>query len=430
MSIGGIYASLMSTWIYGLQAGGAAAIMWSWIIGGAGAWALALSLAELSSAYPSAGAMYTVLRYLAPEEQVPLLAWMSGHVVAVMALLVVVHASINSLPTRWLTRLTSGYVVFHMSVLLGACVCLLVQTKEKHSLAYAFTNFQPSSGWSPSGFAFLFGCLTPAWIMTNADSTARIAEEAKDPARVVPRAIASATTFTYLIGFAFNLVLVLCMGDPLELARSRSGQPVAQLFFDTMGRAPAIFFTLSGFAVMNLVAIPGLQSGSRTIFAFARDDLVPLSHIWRRISPRSHTPVAAVWLYGALEITVNLLGLASDTAISAVFNVCTVALNVSYLLPIVCKLAYGRFERGPWHLGRWSFAANVLAVVWNVFVSVIFFFPTRLPVTRENMNYAVVVFVFVVLFSSGFWYTHGRHYYLGPGTQSRKIVPVTGLRVM
>lgn len=95
------------------------------------------------------------------------------HVVAVMACLTVVHASINTLPTLWLNRLTSGYVVFHMSVLFGACVCLLVQTNNKHTLAYAFTDFQPSSGWSPPGFAFLFGCLTPAWIMTSADSTAR-----------------------------------------------------------------------------------------------------------------------------------------------------------------------------------------------------------------------------------------------------------------
>jgi hypothetical protein len=90
-----------------------------------------------------------------------------------MALLTVIHALINSLPTLWLNRLTSGYVVFHMSVLVGACVCLLVQTKEKHSFGYAFTYFQPSSGWSPPGFAFLFGCLTPAWIMTNADSATR-----------------------------------------------------------------------------------------------------------------------------------------------------------------------------------------------------------------------------------------------------------------
>jgi amino acid transporter len=180
------------------------------------------------------------------------------------------------------------------------------------------------------------------------------------------------------------------MGDPASLLTTSrpgsSGQPVAQLFFNSMGRAPTLVFTLAGFAVMNLVAVTGLQSGSRSLFALARDDLLPLSRVWRRISPRSRTPVAAVWVYAALEVAVNLLGLVSDTAIGAVFNVCTVALNVSYLLPIVCKIVYGRFEKGPWHLGRWSFAANVVAVVWNVFVSVVFFFPTKVPVTRENVS--------------------------------------------
>ncbi|KAK3362354.1 amino acid/polyamine transporter I [Lasiosphaeria hispida] len=472
MSISGVYGTLMSTWIYGLQAGGAAAIMWSWVIGGAGAWALALSIAEISSAYPSSGAMYFTLKFLAPEGQVAFLCWIAGnltcgagyvnlvgtvtgsaateyassqmllaaisiisdftyvptihHVVAVMALLTVVHASINTLPTLWLNRLTSGYVVFHVSVLVGACVTLLAQKKDKHTFEYVFTDFQPTSGWSPPGFAFLFGCLTPAWIMTSADSTARIAEEAKDPARIVPKAIANATTFTYFIGFLFNLVLVLCMGDPLDLINSPSGQPVAQLFFNAMGRGPAIFFTLCGFIVMNLVAIPGIQSGSRTIFALARDDLLPFSNVWRRISKRSQTPIAAVWIYAALEITVNLLGLASDTAISAVFNVCTVALNLSYVIPIVCKMLYGRFERGPWHLGRWSTAVNVVAVAWNGFMTVVFFFPTNLPVTPENMNYAIIVFTFVLLFSVGFWFTHGRHYYTGPLTQaSRQLVVAT-----
>lgn len=40
------------------------------------------------------------------------------------------------------------------------------------------------------------------------------------------------------------------------------------------------------------------------------------------------------------------------------------------------------------------------------------------------MNYAAVVFVFVLLFSVGFWYTHGRHYYTGPGKQASTSPPV------
>lgn len=32
------------------------------------------------------------------------------------------------------------------------------------------------------------------------------------------------------------------------------------------------------------------------------------------------------------------------------------------------------------------------------------------------MNYAIVVFLFVLMFAVGFWFTHGRHYYRGPKT--------------
>jgi amino acid transporter len=96
-----------------------------------------------------------------------------SHVVGVMAALVLVHASINSLSTAWLNRLTKVYAGFHLGNLLAACVALLVLKKDKHDARYAFTNFAPTSGWHPPGFAFLFGCLSPAWIMTNCDATAQ-----------------------------------------------------------------------------------------------------------------------------------------------------------------------------------------------------------------------------------------------------------------
>jgi hypothetical protein len=35
-----------------------------------------------------------------------------------------------------------------------------------------------------------------------------------------------------------------------------------------------------------------------------------------------------------------------------------------------------------------------------------------------QMNYAIVVFVFVMTFAVGFWFTHGRHFYTGPLTQA------------
>ncbi|KAH8890418.1 amino acid transporter [Thozetella sp. PMI_491] len=453
LSISGIYGSLMSTWVYGLKAGGASAILWSWVLGGAGAWALAASIAEIASAYPTSGAMYTALKYLAPEAQVPLMAWLCGylnligcvagtasteyanaqmllaaismatemaykptqfHMTAVAALLVVLHAIVNTLPSSWLSKLTKSYAVFHMGILIAACVCLLVFTKNKHTVQYTFTDFTSTSGWSPPGFAFLFGCLTPSWIMTNADSAVRIAEEAKNPARVVPSAIIGASTFTYIVGLIFNIILIFCMGDINSLLHTPLGQPVAQLFLNSMGLPLAIFFTLGGFVIMNLAAIAGLQASSRTVFSYARDDLIPLSRVWRRISRRSTTPLAAVWVMAGLIIFVNLVSLVSQTAINAIFNVCTIAYNLSSLVPLVCKILYGKFQPGPFHLGRWSLPLNIWAVAWNLFMTVVFLLPTELPATAENMNYAPVVFIASLIFSLGFWIVKGRYNYTGP----------------
>jgi len=123
------------------------------------------------------------------------------------------------------------------------------------------------------------------------------------------------------------------------------------------------------------------------VFAFARDGLLPWSGVWRAVSRRSGTPVVAVWAYAAVEVVVvGGLALVSGAAVAAVFAVCTVALNVACLVPVVCKVVYGRFERGPWHLGRWSVWVNGVAVVWNVLVSVVFLLPTRVPVTGENVS--------------------------------------------
>jgi amino acid transporter len=154
-----------------------------------------------------------------------------------------------------------------------------------------------------------------------------------------------------------------------------------------MGPGAAVFFTVVGFLIMNFVCIPSIQAGSRTVWAFARDEMLPASYVWYRIWKRTDTPVLAVWLYSVLCILVNLIGLGSYITIAAVFNICPIALNWSYCIPIICKLLYGRFERGPWHLGPASVFVNVWACVWNTFMSVIFLFPTVRPVAPDNVRF-------------------------------------------
>lgn len=78
LSISGLYGTVMTTYSYPLYAGGGASAVWCWAIAGVGAMSLALSISEVASAYPTSGAMYFTIKYLAPEKYVPVIAWIDG----------------------------------------------------------------------------------------------------------------------------------------------------------------------------------------------------------------------------------------------------------------------------------------------------------------------------------------------------------------
>lgn len=464
VSISGLFATVATTFSYPLVAGGAAATVWCWIISGAGCMCIALSVAELVSAYPTSGGLYFTCALLSPEKHAPFITWMDGwinllgqiagiastdygaaqlllaavsigsdfvyvptqeHTVGVMAAILIFNGLINSLSTKALERFTSTYVIFHVAVLISACVALLAMQKEKHTAEYVFTHVESTSGWNPIGFSFLFGFLSVSWTMTDYDATAHICEEMSEPEKKAPWAISMAMGFTYVAGILLNIVLAFCMGDPNEILQSPISQPVSQIFYNVLGRGGGIFFTVAAFVIMNFVGITATQSCSRTAWAFARDKLLPFSSFWYKINPRTQTPLYTVWLTVISCILINLIALGSYITISAIFNICAIALDWSYCIPIVCKLVFNRFEPGPWNMGRFSFGVNIWAVCWTAFVSVIFFFPTAMPVVPDNMNYAIVIFTAIILFALGYWCFAGKKFYHGPHANTRLIQGTT-----
>ena len=221
---------------------------------------------------------------------------------------------------------------------------------------------------------------------TDYDATAHIAEEIQNPEVKAPWSIALALGFTWIGGWLFTIVLSYCVGDPAEKLTNVVAQPVAQIFYEVIGRSGGIFFTVTAFLVLNFTAMTAIQAGSRTIWAYARDEMLPLSRVWYKINRKTDTPIYAVWLFCVLCVLINLIGLGSYTAIAAIFNLTAIALDWSYCIPIICKLAYGKFERGPFHLGWASPFINGWAIIWTTFVTIIYVQPTILPVTKENVS--------------------------------------------
>ena len=148
--------------------------------------------------------------------------------------------------------------------------------------------------------------------------------EINQPEVKAPWAISMAMLFTYLAGFLFNIVLCFCMGDVAgenSILKNEIGQPVAQIFFNSLGKTGGIVFTVCGFIIIKFVAFTAMQSLARTVFAFSRDRLVPFSNVWVKVNKMTGTPLYAVWISVFWCIAINLIGLGSYAAIAGVFNV-------------------------------------------------------------------------------------------------------------
>ena len=74
-----------------------------------------------------------------------------------------------------------------------------------------------------------------------------------------------------------------------------------------------------------------------------------------------------------------------------------------------------RLVWGPFHVpGIWGIFVNGIACVYVVIILFFSFFPPETPVTPATMNYSVLVFGTVILFSIVYYFLYAKKHYKGP----------------
>lgn len=114
----------------------------------------------------------------------------------------------------------------------------------------------------------------------------------------------------------------------------------------------------------------------------------------------------------------SLINIASSVALNAILSLTTLALYISYLIPITLlllkRIRKEHIDFGPFTLGRFGFLVNLYAIFYGVFIIIFLPFPPFLPVTGPTMNYAGPVFIGVFFFALGGWVVRGRRQFRGP----------------
>ena len=406
-SIISVLTGAVTLYGYGLRMGGPFEMAVGWPLVALGTLTVALSMAELASSLPTSGSVYhwatklggrswgwftawlniagnlTVLAgvdYGCALFVTPLLGLQSTrfNLLSVYAAILVSHALINHFGIRlvaWLNDFSVTVHIIGVVVIVGALFIFAPQQPAGFMLTKVTSN---GAGW-PYWWAFILGLLQAQWTFTGYDASASVAEETVDPRRRAAWGMVLAVLVSAIVGYLLLIALTLSVRSISEvLSATDSGGNEIPAVLTILngalgGRAGTLFSWLTVMA-MWFCGLSAVTWCSRVIYAFARDEGMPASSIWCRVSPHK-TPANAIWLsIGAAFVAAVYSG-----AYAVVTSISVIALYASYIVPIVLELNASRrgsgFQRGPFHLGRYSRMINAIAIIWVIFISIILSLP-------------------------------------------------------
>jgi amino acid transporter len=387
-SIISVLTGVVSTYGVALRGGGGAGLGLGWPLVCAGTLFVAGAMAELASAFPTAGALYHWSALLGGAGWGWFTAMMNlvGQAAIVAAIdlacakaiagvldrdalayplfiaILVTHAALNVASVRlvaWLNDFSATVHVVGIAVIVG----LLLTLGRARPLGFLVdTGFTArADGAYPLGFANAL--LLGMWTMTGFDASAHASEETRDPARRAPWGIVSAVAVSAVVGYALVAALTLSVRD-LAHAAAEDGAALYVLeaaLGERAGRGAMLLAILA----MWFCGLSSVTSAARTLYAFARDGGLPLvsAHV-RRVSPRLRTPVVATVLAVAGPLAlVFVLAPFQAAVFDAVASLATTALYLSYGLPILLGAVARR--RGLWrHKGPWNLGGAGPFVAW------------------------------------------------------------------
>jgi amino acid transporter len=425
-SIISILTGAVTLYAHGLRYGGPLEMTLGWPLVALCTVPVAASLAELASAYPTAGALYhwsallggrgwgfvtawlntlgqfaitAGIDYGLAEFLVPMLGLPEERAVkvAVYAALLASHALANHVGVRLvavLNWLSAWYHVAVVALLVGALGALA----PRHDLGFLWTRATVAPSY---GYGFAVGLLQAGWTFTGYDASAHVTEETIDPTRNAPRGIMASVIVSGVAGWVMLLVVTLAIGD--LGAATAADNPFIDVLLRALGGGLGGALVWMVLGAMWFCGLASVTSNSRMLFAFARDGGLPGSRFVARVSPRFRSPHVAVWVSATAALAVALWA----EAYTVMTALSTIALYASYGMPIAAGLvARRRRLRGPWHLGRWSTLVNVVALAWIATLTVLFVLP---PNQLAGATFAGCVAALVV-----YWLTWMRRRFVGP----------------
>jgi len=263
--------------------------------------------------------------------------------------------------------------------------------------------------------AFTLGLLQAQWTYTGYDASAHVAEETVMARLNSAWGVFLSVAVSFVVGYVMLLTLTLAIpnglaGIPAVIDPANS-PAVLYIVYQNFDNAlfSNIIAVIIGVA-MWLCGLSSITSMSRMWYAFARDNGMPGSGLIKQIHPRLRTPVWAIVITCTLAVLLTVY----SAVYSVVVAVSTTALYLAYGIPIYLNLRnklrkqgeYTTPKTAPWSLRGLGPVVNVLALLWIVFITILFSIPPN-----ELAGWSIII---LAIFMFLYWQIDAKRRFKGP----------------
>jgi amino acid transporter len=470
-----VLAGCFTNFGFAWNSGGPIAISIGWPILCAFVLLVAFSMAELTSAFPTAGGPYWWAAKLGGPGWSWITGWMNivglvGIVAgvgygaafflqAVLALyglnvlgidfgttnpttilhqdfllfliILVGYTVVNIFADRLLAIFNNISVGWHVVGVLVIIALVIFVPSHHQSASFVFGQRQNNTGFhggaTSGAFFWLYvlplGFILTMYTQTGYDASAHTAEETRGAARAAAQGVWRSVFYSAIAGWAVLLALLFAATNVAAINKGGGGSiPVIESGLSSWAAKLVLIICTVG---QLFCGAAGLTSASRTWYAFSRDRGMPGWSLFRRLTAK-RVPFNAVIAVSVVSLIITIpayFGTKTGVpwAYFAITSICTVGLYLAYILPVFLRLRHGdKFKPGPWTLGRSYKWVNIGAIAFVVLVVYALDGPTTVTgapwnsgFTWTSFNYSPLVLV-VALIVGIWWWVDAKNRYHGP----------------
>jgi amino acid transporter len=468
-----VLAGTFTTFGQAWNAGGPLAISIGWPLICALVLLVAVSMAELTSAFPTAGGPY----WWAAKLGGPGWSWFTGwfnivglvgivasvgygaasflyallglyglnifgvnfgdssHVIGetflIYLFVLALYTLLNIFSAPLLGLLNNISVGWHVVGVVILIALLVFGPNDHQSVGWVFghkINNTGFDGGATGGLPFWFlvlpiGFILTMYTQTGYDASAHTAEETRDAAIGAAQGVWRSVFFSAIAGWFVLLALLFAATHIKDINAGGGGSiPIITTALSSASAKAVLLICTVG---QLFCGMAGLTSASRTWYAFSRDRAIPGWWLFKRLN-HHRVPSYAVLAVVFFSLVISIPALWSNKAglpfaFFALTGICTVGLYIAYIIPVYLRVRQGdNFPQGAWTLGRHYRWINWGAIVFVVFVVITLDLPFSHVAVPWNsdfdataLNYTPLV-ILVGLLVGVWWQIDAKNRYTGP----------------